>query len=139
MTVETERIEFSTKEGMSVVDITGDVAELLSHSSAKDGIITVFVPGSTGALTTAEFEPGLVQDLHEWFEKYMPEDQCYHHEERWHDGNGHSHVRASLVGPSVTIPFCDRRITLGTWQQVVFVDFDIRARERELIVQIVGD
>ncbi len=139
MTVETERIEFSTKENMSVVDITDDVAELLSHSSARNGIVTVFVPGSTGALTTAEFEPGLVQDLQEWFERHMPEGQSYHHEERWHDGNGHSHVRASLVGPSVTVPFCDRRITLGTWQQIVFVDFDTRARERELIVQIVGD
>lgn len=139
MTVETERISFPTREEMSIVDVTQDVADILANSSINNGIVTVFVPGSTGALTTAEYEPGLVQDLIEWFEKHVPADLLYHHEERWHDGNGHSHVRASLIGPSITIPFADKRFMLGTWQQIVFVDFDKRARERELIVQIIGD
>lgn len=139
MTVETRKIAFSTQENMSVVNITQEVADLLSDSSVTNGIVTVFVPGSTGALTTIEYEPGLVQDITDWFEKHVPNDCLYQHEERWHDGNGHSHVRASLVGPSVTVPFCDSRLSLGTWQQIVFLDFDVSARERELIVQIIGD
>lgn len=139
MAVETKKITFSTHEEMQVVDITRDVADILSDAAIHDGIITVFVPGSTGALTTIEYEPGLVQDLSDWFDKHMPLGHTYHHEERWHDGNGHSHVRASLMGPSVTIPFNDNRLALGTWQQIVFVDFDARARERELIVQIIGE
>ncbi len=139
MTVETEKITFATQEELSVVDVTENLADILADSSVSSGIVTVFVPGSTGGLTTIEHEPGLVQDLSEWFEQHVPNDHRYHHEERWHDGNGHSHVRASLVGPSVVIPFRDRHLMTGTWQQIVFVDFDVRARERELIVQIVGD
>ncbi len=139
MTVETRTFVFSTEAEMDVVDITKDVSDILADSSVSDGVVTVFVPGSTGAVTTMEFEPGLVKDMEEVFEKLAPHDHYYHHEERWHDKNGHSHVRASLIGPSVTIPFRDSRLMLGTWQQIVFFDFDVRARERELFVQIIGE
>ncbi len=139
MVVETKNIKFATQEEMSIVDITHDAANLISESSIKNGIVTIFVPGSTGALTTIEYEPGLVQDLKDWFEKNVSKEHTYHHEERWHDGNGHSHVRAALIGPSISIPFNDNRFMLGTWQQIVFIDFDIRGRERELIVQLIGD
>ncbi|MHC4788573.1 MAG: secondary thiamine-phosphate synthase enzyme YjbQ [Planctomycetota bacterium] len=137
--VETRTFVFSTEAEMDVVDITKDVGDLLAATAASDGVVTVFVPGSTGALTTMEYEPGLVKDMKEFFEKVVPQDHYYHHEERWHDKNGHSHVRASLIGPSVTIPFRDRRLMLGTWQQIIFLDFDVRARERELFVQIIGE
>jgi len=137
--VETRNIVFSTESDTDIVDITKDVREVLSESAITDGIVTVFVPGSTGALTTMEYEPGLVQDSKDFFEKLIPKEHYYQHEERWHDKNGHSHLRASLIGPSITIPFRDRRLMLGTWQQIVFLDFDVRARERELIVQIIGD
>jgi len=137
--VETRNIIFSTESDTDIVDITKDVREVLSESAITDGIVTVFVSGSTGALTTMEYEPGLVQDSKDFFEKLIPKEHYYQHEERWHDKNGHSHLRASLIGPSITIPFRDKRLMLGTWQQIVFMDFDVRARERELIVQIIGD
>ena len=137
--IETKTILFHTEAEMDVVDVTKDVADLLADSAITHGIVTVFCPGSTGALTTMEFEPGLVKDMQELFEKLAPRDHYYHHEERWHDNNGHSHVRASLIGPSVTIPFRDKRLMLGTWQQIGFYDFDVRARERELVVQIMGE
>jgi secondary thiamine-phosphate synthase enzyme len=137
--IETRTVVFNTEAEMDAVDVTKDVADLLADVPIANGILTVFCPGSTGGLTTMEFEPGLVKDMQELFEKLAPRDHYYHHEERWHDNNGHSHVRASLIGPSVTIPFRDKRLMLGTWQQIVFFDFDVRARERELIVQIVGE
>lgn len=137
--IENKTILFNTEAEMDVVDVTKDVADLLADSAISDGIVTVFCPGSTGALTTMEFEPGLVRDMKELFEKLVPRDHYYHHEERWHDNNGHSHVRASMIGPSVTVPFRDRRLMLGTWQQIVFYDFDVRARERELIVHVMGE
>ena len=139
MMVETRTFVFSTEAEMDVVDISKDVADILAETSISDGIITVFVPGSTGGVTTMEYEPGLVKDMKDLFEKVAPRDHYYQHEERWHDKNGHSHVRASLIGPSVTIPFRDNRLMLGTWQQIVFFDFDVRARERELFVQIIGE
>ena len=137
--IETRTIVFNTEAEMDVVDVTKDVADTLADVPITNGIVTVFCPGSTGALTTMEFEPGLVKDMQELFEKLAPRDHYYHHEERWHDNNGHSHVRASLIGASVTIPFRDKRLMLGTWQQIVFYDFDVRARERELIVQVMGE
>ncbi len=137
--LETRTFVFSTEAEMDIVDVTKDVADILSEVDVSDGSVTVFVPGSTGALTTMEYEPGLVKDMKELFEKLAPRDHYYQHEERWHDKNGHSHVRASLIGPSVVIPFRDKRLMLGTWQQIVFFDFDVRARERELIVQIIGE
>ena len=139
MAIETKTIVFTTEAEMDVVDVTKDVSDLLEESSVSHGIVAVFIPGSTGAVTTMEFEPGLVNDMRELFEKLAPSDHYYHHEERWHDKNGHSHVRASLIGSSVTVPFRDKRLMLGTWQQIVFFDFDVRARERELIVQIIGE
>ncbi len=137
--IESKTILFNTEAEMDIVDITKDVADLLASSAVSEGIVTVFCPGSTGALTTMEYEPGLVRDMKELFEKLAPRDHYYHHEERWHDNNGHSHVRASLIGPSVAVPFRDHRLMLGTWQQIVFYDFDVRARERELVVQIMGE
>jgi len=99
----------------------------------------MFVPGSTAALTTVEFEPGLVQDLPAFFERIIPRRAHYHHEDTWHDGNGHSHVRASLLGPSLTVPFKDGALLLGTWQQIVLIDFDNRRRRRKLVVQLSGE
>jgi secondary thiamine-phosphate synthase enzyme len=111
----------------------------VAESTLKNGIITVFVPGSTGALTTIEYEPGLLQDLPNALERLASKKLMYEHEKRWHDGNGHSHVRASIMGPSITVPFVDGRLTLGTWQQLVFVELDVRRRKRNLILQIVGE
>lgn len=139
MAVETRNFAFRTEADMDVVDVTKEVADLVTESPIRDGAVIVFVPGSTGAITTLEHEPGLVQDLKDYFERTIPKDIEYQHEKRWHDKNGHSHVRASLVGCSVNIPFRDKRLLLGTWQQIVFLDFDVRARQRELIVQIIGD
>lgn len=139
MVVETTSFSFSTEAELDIVDVTHDVAEVIEQSDIHDGIVTVFVPGSTGALTTLEYEPGLVQDMEDFFERCAPQDHYYQHEERWHDKNGHSHIRASLIGPSLTIPFRDNRLMLGTWQQVVFLDCDVRSREREVIVQIMGE
>jgi secondary thiamine-phosphate synthase enzyme len=135
----TKSIVFSTEAEMDVVDISKDVADALSETDLGSGTVTVFVQGSTGAVTTMEFEPGLVKDMDELFEKLAPREHYYHHEERWHDKNGHSHMRASLIGPSVAIPFRENRLMLGTWQQIVFLDFDVRAREREVILQIIGE
>ena len=137
--VETKTIQFTTESNTDVVDVTKDVKEVLADSAVTNGVVVIFVPGSTGALTTMEYEPGLEQDIKELYEELAPKDHYYHHEERWHDKNGHSHLRASLTGPSLSVPFRDRRMMLGTWQQVVFLDFDVRARERELILQIMGE
>ena len=139
MTVETRNFAFRTEADMDVVDITKNVADIISEGTVNDGVAVVFVPGSTGAITTLEHEPGLVHDVKEYFERAVPRDIEYQHEKRWHDKNGHAHVRASLVGPSVSIPFRDKRLMLGTWHQIVFLDFDVRPRQRELIVQVIGD
>ena len=139
MAVETRSFAFRTEADTDVVDVTKDVADILNDSPVNDGVAIVFVPGSTGAITTLEHEPGLVQDVKEYLDRAIPKDHPYRHEERWHDKNGHSHVRSSMVGCSVSIPFRDKRMMLGTWQQIVFLDFDMRPRERELIVQIIGE
>jgi len=135
----TKRIELHTKGNCHIVDITGQVSEEVLRSGLKDGIVTVFVPGSTAGVTTVEYEPGLVSDLQRLFDRVAPADINYRHNLRWGDGNGHSHVRASLLGPSLTVPFAGKRLTLGTWQQIVFIDFDIRPRRRELVLQIMGE
>jgi secondary thiamine-phosphate synthase enzyme len=121
-----------------MVDITDELARSIKNSRLKDGIATAFVPGSTGALTTIEYEPGLQQDFPNMLNRIAPRAIQYEHEKRWHDGNGHSHVRAALIGPSITIPFENGKPTLGTWQQVVFIELDARGRSRQIIVQIVG-
>lgn len=135
----TERLTVRTNGNNHVVDLTERVVEAVARSGLKAGIVTVFVPGSTAGVTTMEFEPGAVEDLQRWFEEAIPAAREYRHNLRWGDQNGHSHLRASLLGPSLTVPFQDRRLLLGTWQQIVLVDFDVRPRRREIIVQIIGE
>ncbi|MFO8173034.1 MAG: secondary thiamine-phosphate synthase enzyme YjbQ [Longimicrobiales bacterium] len=139
MIAEHRTIQVSTRGNDHILDITGDVQRIVSESGVTTGQAVVMVQGSTGALTTLEFEPGLVNhDIAAAMEKIAPRDGRYRHEETWHDDNGHSHVRASLVGPSLALPVVDGAVPLGTWQQVVFVDFDTRARQRTLHVSVVG-
>jgi len=114
------------------------VADLVERAGLDEGRVLVFVTGSTAALTTIEHEPGLLQDLPEMFDRLIPADRRYHHDDTWHDGNGHSHLRASLLGPSLTLPVAGGRLLLGTWQQVVLVDFDNRPRQREVVIQLCG-
>ena len=134
-------LEFSlqTRGNGEVVDITQRVSELVRKSGVKSGTVTIFVPGATAGITTIEFEPGLVEDLDEMFDRIIPEDHKYHHNLRWQDGNGHAHVRASLLGPSLTVPFSNGKLTLGIWQQLVLVDFDNKSRNRELSCQVMGE
>jgi secondary thiamine-phosphate synthase enzyme len=139
MAVETQTIGFSSRGFHDMKDITEKVAEVLSLSRIQNGTLTVFVPGSTGGMTTIEYEPGLEQDFAEMMERIIPRNKSYHHDARWGDGNGFSHVRASLLGPFLTIPVADGQMTLGTWQQIVFIDFDNRPRKRKLVVQVMGE
>jgi len=137
--VKTSFLEVNSKGEGDVIDLTDKLQEVLDKSGLKNGVLTVFVPGSTGAITTIEYEPGLVVDIRNVLERIAPKGAYYEHEKRWHDGNGHSHVRASLIGPSLTIPFIDGKLTLGTWQQVVFLELDIRPRHRRLVIQMIGE
>jgi secondary thiamine-phosphate synthase enzyme len=139
LTIITKTLSFQTKGENDILDITDDIIETVNTTKLDNGIVTIFVPGSTGALTTIEYEPGLLIDLPNILEKIAPKSLLYEHEKRWHDGNGHSHVRASLIGPSLTVPFVDGTPTLGTWQQIVFLELDARSRRRRLIVQIIGE
>ncbi len=140
MAVESHHIEVSTRGNSHVVNITDQVARCVAGGRIHDGTTTVFVIGSTAGVTTTEFEPGLVKrDLKAAFEGIAPEDGTYLHEQTWHDDNGHAHVRASLLGPSLTVPVSDRQLQLGTWQQIVLIDFDTRPRSRRLIVQVIGE
>ena len=132
-------ISFETEGDGTIIDLTGTLEEALAESGVTIGQIVVFVPGSTGAVTTVEFEPGLVRDLPEFFERIIPSGTVYHHDATWGDGNGFSHLRASLVGPSLSIPVSGGAMTLGTWQQVVFLEFDNRRRERRIRVSIIGE
>lgn len=132
-------IEVSARGFSDVIDITGPVKSALGESDITNGQLTVFVPGSTGSITTIEYESGVVEDLKEAAERLAPSDKTYRHDARWGDGNGFSHVRAAMMGPGLTIPVVEGRLTLGTWQQVVFVDHDNRPRTRELVVQVTGD
>jgi secondary thiamine-phosphate synthase enzyme len=134
------RFQVATRGGTHVVDITDEVSRVLADSGARNGVLVAFVVGSTAAITTTEAEPGLLNhDLKAFFERLAPEDQYYKHEETWGDDNGHAHVRASAVGPSLAVPIVDGRLPLGTWQQIVLLDFDTRARRREVVVQVVGE
>jgi secondary thiamine-phosphate synthase enzyme len=139
MTVITKQLSIQSKEEGEIIDITNKICKTVSETNLKNGNVTVFVSGSTGALTTIEYEPGLIQDLPNIMERIAPKDLFYEHERRWHDGNGHSHIKATLIGPSLTIPFVNGRLTLGTWQQIIFVEFDIRSRSRKIIIQIIGE
>jgi secondary thiamine-phosphate synthase enzyme len=137
--VKTGSIQLNTNGNADVQDITPQVAQVVRNSGVKNGTVTIFCPSSTSALTTIEYESGCVNDLRRLFEEIIPQNREYAHNARWHDGNGHSHIRAALLGPSLTIPFVEGSLTLGTWQQVIFVDFDIRSRHRELVLQIIGE
>ena len=139
MTVKTGSISLSTKSDIDIHDITDAIANIVSSSGLKAGTVTVFCPSSTSALTTIEYESGAVSDLKRLFDEIIPQNREYAHNARWHDGNGHSHVRASLLGPSLTVPFVEGKLTLGTWQQVIYVDFDNKPRRRELVLQIIGE
>jgi secondary thiamine-phosphate synthase enzyme len=135
-----ERIQIATQGNSHVIDINEHVKEVVANSRIHSGIACVFVVGSTGAVTTTEAEPGLLNhDLTAFYERVAPQDMYYKHEETWHDDNGHSHVRASALGPSLTVPIVDGRLTLGTWQQIVVLDFDTRPRRREVVVQVMGE
>jgi secondary thiamine-phosphate synthase enzyme len=122
-----------------MIDITESTSKAIKDSKLKQGIVTIFIAGSTAAVTTIEYEPGLKADFPKMLSRIAPEDIEYEHDKTWHDGNGHSHVRASLVGPSLTIPFKDSKLLLGTWQQIVVVEMDIRQRERKIILQVIGE
>jgi secondary thiamine-phosphate synthase enzyme len=139
LNVKTKQLSIHTRGEGDILDVTGTVAEAVAETRLKNGIVTVFVPGSTGALTTIEYEPGLLKDFPNMLERIAPKNLVYEHEKRWHDGNGHSHVRASLIGPSLTVPFANGRLTLGTWQQIIFMELDVRSRARTLILQIMGE
>jgi len=139
MVVITKQIKIRSKSENDIIDITEQVANAISESGISNGTITVFVSGSTGAITTIEYESGLVNDFPEMLSRIAPDDINYGHEQRWHDGNGRSHVKASLVGPSLTVPFKDGQLLLGTWQQIVFLELDTRARTRNLVLQIIGE
>jgi secondary thiamine-phosphate synthase enzyme len=135
----TESIGLQTRGNGDVQDITPRVAQLVAESGLTAGVVTLFTASSTSALTTIEFESGAVSDLQRLFDEIVPPNRDYQHNLRWGDGNGHSHVRAALLGPSLSVPFVEKRLTLGTWQQIVFVDFDNRSRSRRVVVQIMGE
>lgn len=139
MTVKTKQLSIHTRGEGDILDITEQVAEVVAETKLKNGIVTVFVPGSTGVISTIEYEPGLLKDFPNMLERIAPKNLVYEHEKRWHDGNGHSHVRASLIGPSLTLPFVDRKLTLGTWQQIIFMELDVHSRVRNLVLQIIGE
>ena len=135
----TQELDLDTHGHCDIQDVTSQVAVMVRESGLQAGIVTIFCPGSTGGLTTIEYEMGALNDLRQVFDEIAPPDRNYRHHLRWGDDNGHSHVRAALIGPSLTVPFVGGRLTLGTWQQIVFLDFDTRARSRRLVVQVMGE
>jgi len=139
MSVYSGEINIQTNGEVDIIDITSDIQAEITTSKIQNGIVCVFVPGSTGTITTIEYEPGLMKDLPRALEKIAPKGIRYDHHETWRDDNGHSHVRASLMGPSTTFPIKNGKVVHGTWQQIVFVEFDTRPRDRRIVVQIVGE
>ncbi len=139
MPVTTYALQLNTRGDADIQDITEAVADLIRDSDLDSGTATVFCPSATSALTTIEYESGCVSDLRRLFDEIVDPQRDYAHNARWHDGNGHSHIRAALLGPSLTVPFVQKRLTLGTWQQIIFVDFDNRPRRRELVLQLIGE
>ncbi len=139
MSVITRNIEIKTMGENDIVDITEKASKAVKESNMENGIVTVFVAGSTAAITTMEYEPGLREDFPKMLSRVAPKGIEYEHDNTWHDGNGHSHVRASLVGPSLTIPFKEGQIMLGTWQQIVLLEMDTGPRDRMVILQMMGD
>jgi secondary thiamine-phosphate synthase enzyme len=139
MTVQSESLKLRTRHEGEIVDITDKVQTIVGKGKIQSGVSFLFVPGATAALTTIEYEPGLVADFPNMLERVAPKNAEYEHEQRWRDGNGHSHVRASLIGPDLFVPFTNRKLSLGTWQQIVFVELDTRPRDRTVLVQLVGE
>ena len=139
MVVATKSIKIHSKGENDMIDLTEEISNFVKKSDISNGTITVFVSGSTGSVTTIEYEPGLIKDFPKMLDRISPKDIDYGHEQMWHDGNGHSHVKASLMGPSLTVPFIDGELCLGTWQQIVFLELDTRSRTRNLILQILGE
>ena len=139
MQTKLNHIFLTTKGNTEIIDITQKVSECIVSSTLNDGLVTIFCPSSTSGVTTLEYEEGVLHDLKQTFDEIIPTEKDYQHDEAWHDGNGHSHIRSAFLKTSLTVPFVDGRMTLGTWQQVVFVDFDTRPRKREIIVQIMGE
>ncbi len=139
MVVDSHTLKIRTHREGEVVDITRHVQDIVNDSKVSDGVAFLFVPGSTAALTTIEYEPGLVSDFPAALDRLVPKNISYEREKRWHDGNGHSHVKAALLGPDLAVPFQKRKLLLGTWQQIVFVELDVRPRDRKVVVQLIGD
>ena len=139
MKVESKKIQISSRGEDDIIDITEQISNVIKESTIGNGIVAVFVSGSTAAITTIEYEPGLGHDFPEMLSRIVPRDIQYKHDDTWHDGNGHSHVRASLIGPSLIVPIIDGNLTLGTWQQIVLLEMDTRPRNRNVILQIMGE
>jgi secondary thiamine-phosphate synthase enzyme len=139
MVIYSGQIEFETQGEPDIIDITRRVKDQVKASGIRSGTVTVFCTGSTGAITTIEYEPGLLKDLPNAMERFAPCDAEYEHHLRWQDGNGHSHVRASIIGPSLTIPIINKQMPLGTWQQIVFLELDVRPRNRRIVIQTIGE
>ena len=139
MPVITKKIQIKSKSENDILDITDRVSQIVNESRIENGVVIVFVVGSTAAITTLEYEPGLRKDFPEMLSRLAPREIEYSHDNKWHDGNGHSHVRASLIGPSLAIPILEGHLTLGTWQQIVLVEMDTRPRERKIILQVIGE
>jgi secondary thiamine-phosphate synthase enzyme len=135
----TKKISLQTKGNCDISDITSEVEQCLAEAEVNNGTVTLFIAGSTAGISTIEFEPGVISDFQNMWQRNVPRDIPYNHDRRWGDGNGYSHVRASLLGCSLVVPFNDKRLTLGTWQQIVLVDFDNRPRSRQVILQIMGE
>jgi secondary thiamine-phosphate synthase enzyme len=139
MTVVGRVLQIKSKGENDIIDLSEETAKVVLDSKLADGIVTVFVVGSTAAITTIEFERGLAKDFPEMLSRVAPKELHYEHERMWQDGNGHSHVRASLIGPSLTVPFKDGHLILGTWQQIVLVEMDTRNRDRKVVLQVIGE
>ena len=139
MPVSTKIITVFSNGENDMIDITRQTAQAIKLSNLQDGIVVIFVSGSTAAVTTIEYEPGLKKDFPKMLARLAPGDIEYEHDNRWHDGNGHSHVRASLIGPSLTVPFKNGRLMLGVWQQIVVLEMDTRGRERNIVLQMIGE
>jgi secondary thiamine-phosphate synthase enzyme len=138
MEIETHSFSINTKGNCDIIDVTGEIESILSRTGMVEGNALIFAGGSTAGITTIEYEPGLLSDYPQFFERIIPSGINYEHDNTWHDGNGHSHVRAAIQGASLTVPFKNKNFLLGTWQQVIFVDFDNRPRKRNISVQFIG-
>jgi len=139
MTIISKTIRISTKGNCDMIDITGQIAKEINNSNIDSGIATIFITGSTAGVTTIEYESGVIRDYKDMWDRNVPLNISYQHDQRWGDGNGYSHVRASLQSPSLVVPFTNKKMMLGTWQQIVVVDFDNRARSREIVLQLLGE